>query len=280
LVFQKAWRAEARPTRITQIFGVNDPLDWARESIRTILGIARRGDAGEMPVDVRGLGEDGRRGAGGSWGVLGAVRIALASSLTVLAGIGMVHLFTGDALAGVRVYANSPRAYGGQLVAWPFESLVMTPLRMHVGMGKVLYIGVHVAIVVSACFLLMGQTWRILPRVARGEQSAAGLAAGSAEDSCAVCLPSADLSADARGAGVSGYCFLTIVSAVWLVGNTAFVLCIGSTWGFAHFPRFCIPAQPALFWGVRRWLPGSRGFWLILGVLLVVMGVYGVRSTP
>jgi hypothetical protein len=66
------------------------------------------------------------------------------------------------------------------------------------------------------------------------------------------------------------------VASLWLIGNTAFVLCIGSVWGFRHFPRFTIPAAPALFWTLRGTLPRRPGWWLLIASACGVMAVFGV----
>ena len=81
----------------------------------------------------------------------------------------------------------------------------------------------------------------------------------------------------------------------WLVGNTLFVLCVGSGsggWGFNHFPRFMIPALPPLAWAWRRFLPAPRsavyklsaifGGWLMFfyGVVLFFMAVIEVHGCP
>ena len=70
------------------------------------------------------------------------------------------------------------------------------------------------------------------------------------------------------------------ISWPWLVGNTLFVLCIGSAWGFRHFPRFTIPAAPAMFWTLRRYLPRHLGIWIAIGVMVFVYAVVGVMSSP
>ena len=70
------------------------------------------------------------------------------------------------------------------------------------------------------------------------------------------------------------------VSFPWLIGNTAFILCIGSVWGFLHFPRFTIPAAPALFWTVRKMLPRKPGWWWLIGSASGVMAVFGVIDSP
>ncbi len=56
---------------------------------------------------------------------------------------------------------------------------------------------------------------------------------------------------------------LTPIAWPWLLGNTLFVLCIGSGWGFNHFPRFNIPAQPALFYALSPLLPRHWIWWAL-----------------
>jgi hypothetical protein len=65
-----------------------------------------------------------------------------------------------------------------------------------------------------------------------------------------------------------------------VVGNTAFVLCIGSVWGFRHFPRFTIPAAPAMFWTIRNLLPSRWGWWIVIAAACGVMAVAGVIASP
>jgi hypothetical protein len=60
-----------------------------------------------------------------------------------------------------------------------------------------------------------------------------------------------------------------------------FALCIGSGpygWGFYHFPRFTIPATPALFWAVNRALPASTAVWAGVTVLMLAVAVIGVHQ--
>jgi hypothetical protein len=71
-----------------------------------------------------------------------------------------------------------------------------------------------------------------------------------------------------------------LLSFPWLVGNTLLVLCIGSSWGFRHFPRFTIPAEPAMFWVLRDWLPSNRVVWLLIGTICFAAAVIGVRTSP
>jgi hypothetical protein len=73
---------------------------------------------------------------------------------------------------------------------------------------------------------------------------------------------------------------LDLLSLGWLAGNTLFQLCIGSGWGFRHFPRFAIPAQPALFWGLRPYLPRRVWPWVVAGCGISYMAVECVNLTP
>lgn len=61
------------------------------------------------------------------------------------------------------------------------------------------------------------------------------------------------------------------LSAVWLWSNTLFVLCIGNVWGFECFHRFTVPAMPAMFYALHRWLPRRIWIWAaITGVSAVI----------
>jgi hypothetical protein len=173
-----------------------------------------------------------------------AAAIAVAAGLTVLAGILALQLWSGDALRGIRIYQNSPQTYAGHLLAWPFKSLLLTPFRERgtVETWSIPYIWAHVLIVLLACGLLL-RRWK------RVQTLHAPL--------------------DARDALVTP----------WLLGNTLFVLCIGSGWGFRHFPRFTIPALPALFWALRGWLPRATWAWLALGAAAFAVGVAGVAHS-
>jgi hypothetical protein len=71
-----------------------------------------------------------------------------------------------------------------------------------------------------------------------------------------------------------------LISFPWLIGNTVFVLCIGSVWGFRHFPRFTIPAAPPMFWSLRRVLPRHAGWWMLIAAGCGVMAVRGVIDSP
>jgi hypothetical protein len=164
---------------------------------------------------------------------------AACAAAIIASGAIALHLLSGDALRGVRIYHNSPRTYGGEIFALPFQSLITTPAREHVSVGFVVYIYAHVVIVLSACVLLV---WRALRR-----SSTVGL---------------------------------DLLAFGWLAGNTLFQLCIGSGWGFRHFPRFAIPAQPALFWALHPYLPRRAWPWLVAGGGVFYMAVECVNLTP
>lgn len=174
---------------------------------------------------------------------------ALLGVAAALVGVGILLMqhFTGDALHGMQVYANSPRAYGGDLLAWPGKSLIDSPVRLNASIGKIIYIYAHVAVVLLALGMLAMWTHRDWTNASAGR--------GKTE-------------------------WRNIASLIWLGGNTALVLCIGSTWGFAHFPRFTIPAQPALAWAWRDYLPKSKWVWIVVAAGMVWFGVAGVLATP
>jgi hypothetical protein len=154
-------------------------------------------------------------------------------------GVIALHLLSGDALRGLRIYHDSPRTYGGEIFVMPFQSLLTTPAREHVSIGFVVYIYAHVLIVLSACALL---AWRALRR--------------------------------------SSTIVLDLLALGWLVGNTLFQLCIGSGWGFRHFPRFAIPAQPALFWALHPYLPRRAWPWIVAATGIFCMAVQCVNLAP
>ncbi len=163
----------------------------------------------------------------------------LAAAAVVLAGVAAMHCWTGDALQGVRVYRDNAGAYAGHMLQWPMHALLATPFHEQVGWGKLVHIWAHVVAALGACGALVVQ-W------ARRRKEADPLVA--------LALP-------------------------WLAGNTLFELCVGSPWGFRHFPRFMLPALPAFLWAgrsvlVRRWV------WIGIGAALVVVAVFGVKASP
>jgi hypothetical protein len=164
---------------------------------------------------------------------------AACAAAVFAAGVLALHLLSGDALRGVRIYQNSPRTYGGEIFVLPFQSLLATPRHEHVSVGFVVYIYAHVLIVLGACALL---GYRAL----RGSSTTA----------------------------------LDLLAFGWLAGNTLFQICIGSGWGFRHFPRFAIPAQPALFWALHPYLPRSARPWVVAVGGIFYVAVQCVNLTP
>jgi hypothetical protein len=164
---------------------------------------------------------------------------AAGAAAVFAAGVIALHLLSGDALRGVRIYHNSPRTYGGEIFVLPFQSLLTTPAREHVSVGFVVYIYAHVIIVLSACTVL---ALRALRR--------------------------------------SSMIVLDLLALGWLGGNTLFQLCIGSGWGFRHFPRFAIPAQPALFRALHPYLPRRVWPWILAAAGIFYMAVECVNLTP
>jgi hypothetical protein len=71
-----------------------------------------------------------------------------------------------------------------------------------------------------------------------------------------------------------------LLAFTWLALNTLFVLCLGlgpGAWGFNHFPRFIIPALPALAYAWRRFLPATPWLYIPLIAVLFYVAVIGVR---
>jgi hypothetical protein len=73
--------------------------------------------------------------------------VAFLSATVVLAGMLVLKHFAGDALQNLHQYSS---AYDGQLLTWPFRSLIMTPIREHVAISKTIYIWLHVLVIVPA----------------------------------------------------------------------------------------------------------------------------------
>jgi hypothetical protein len=171
-----------------------------------------------------------------------AVVVPLLSAVVVTAAVLALKHLWGDPLKGARAYANEPAAYSGDLLTWPFKSLLLTPLHQHVARPKLILVAAHVVLVLTACVLLIRRTINPARRAALD----------------ALALP-------------------------WLLANTAFVLCVGSVWGFHAFPRFITPAAPAMFDALRRHLPNRGYTWTALGAtsFLVAVAIFIRRGlTP
>lgn len=163
--------------------------------------------------------------------------LGASAAAVVLVAILAVEASTGDAWISWRTYAGDERAYAGSPFAWPFESLVRTPLEEPVAAWKVAYVWAHAAAALGGCALL-----------------AARIARDGIRD------------ADDRDR----------LAAVWLAGNTAFVLCVGGRWGFHELHRFVLPALPALAWAYRPWLPRGRLAWTAIGAASFAVAVFGL----
>jgi len=168
-----------------------------------------------------------------------AIVAAMVACMVIAGALQWVQWLTGDALHSARAYASLPGAYAGSIFAWPFQALIETPLRARPSLVRIAYIWAHVVLVVGACV--------VLARRAR--------------------QPRADR--------------LELIALAWLAGNTLFTLCIGSGpfgWGFYHFPRFTIPASPAVFWAMDRLLPTPTWVWLLLTVVFFAVAAAGVHD--
>ncbi len=174
---------------------------------------------------------------------LHAIVAAVGAGAVVAASVILMHLWTGDALHGVHVYVSDPKAYNGQLLTWPFHSLIATPFRVdlpYLKRAKILYVWIHVIVTLSGCAIVVG-------RVLRAKR----------EDR----PPHA----------------LDVLSIPWLVGNTLFVLCVGDKWGFFAFARFIVPALPALFWAYRNYLPSRWWAWVLIALPSMALAVDSVK---
>jgi len=164
-----------------------------------------------------------------------ALMVTAVAGLTIAAGLTALQWRFGDALMTVRW--NS-RGYGGEILTWPFKSLLTTPLTTPVAAWKIAFVALHVAAALGGCLLAA----RALRAAQMGEERELALSA-----------------------------------AVWLWGNTLYVLCIGSVWGFHDFPRFLIPALPPLFWAWRRFLPTRPWIWVVVGAISLALALPPAR---
>jgi hypothetical protein len=198
----------------------------------------------------------------------GIIQFSLATVCAFAVEILLYQWWTGDALRGLHVYANHPGAYNGHLLGWPFQSLLTTPGVDHASLGRMIYIWAHVAITLGICV-------RSIFAVFEQRQDDNSLIAGGGSPGLrAVAIE--DRGFRPRLSKISR----DWVALPWVIGNTAFVLCIGSVWGFRHFPRFTIPAAPAMFWTVRGLLPRSWEWWTLIGIACAAMAVAGTLSSP
>jgi hypothetical protein len=166
-----------------------------------------------------------------------AILFCAVSAVIVGIGLWLMQLWNGDALQNVRIYASDDRAYAGQLFALPFESLIMTPIRLHVPLWKVAYIWTYVALTFIACGLLTREAFAAIASEQR---------------------------------------LFARLNAPWLIGNTLFVLCIGHIWGFHEFHRFIVPALPPLLWAYRDYYPRRQWPWALIGVGSFAFALFGL----
>jgi len=157
--------------------------------------------------------------------------VTATAGLTVAAGLGALAWRFGDPLMSLHRYTEDPQAYGGDILTWPFASLLGTPLSTPVAPWKIAFVALHVVAALGGC------AW-----IAREVLTA-------------------------RGTGRTA----ALEPALWLGGNTLYVLCIGNVWGFHDFPRFLIPALPPLFYAWRRLLPERPWIWLATGALSLAL---------
>jgi hypothetical protein len=165
--------------------------------------------------------------------------IAIAAAGAMAAGLLFHQFWSGNALQNVQIYATDKRTYAGQLFTWPFESLIMTPIRTEVASWKVAYVWSYVVVTLTAC-------WIVLRDLVRPDTK-------SAQDlmNLRLCGP-------------------------WLVGNTTFTLLIGHIWGFHQFHRFILVALPPLLWVFRKYYPKHWSGWVFVGALSVAIALVGV----
>ena len=169
-----------------------------------------------------------------------AILVILISGAVVAAGFGALHVWRGDALEGVKIYASSQDTFAGQVMSWPFGSLIMTSLNTAVPLWKVGYVWSYVLFVVVGC-VLAGRRLRMSRQSETFD--------------------------------------LALLAGVWLFGNTIFVLCTGSVWGFHYFDRHILAAVPALLWAYTDVFPKRWPLWLGLGALFSVQGFFALLVT-
>ena len=169
-----------------------------------------------------------------------AILVTLVSGGVVAAGFWALHAWRGDALEGVKIYASSQDTFAGQVLSWPFASLIMTPFNTAVPLWKVGYVWSYVLFVLVGCLLAARRL---------------------------------------RSSRLSEAFDLSLLAAVWLFSNTVFVLCTGSVWGFRYFDRHILAAVPALLWAYTDVYPKRWPLWLVLGALFTVQGFFALLAT-
>jgi hypothetical protein len=128
--------------------------------------------------------------------------------------------------------------FGGQIYTWPFHSIIATVLQ-GVPIWKLFYVGANLAAVLLASGIAVARLRR----------------------------PSDD-----------GSQALQTIAAIWLLGNTLNSLCLGDMWGFHDFPRFLVPALPAMLWFLRGALPKKIALWVVLGLISLVLSFAPARQ--
>lgn len=173
--------------------------------------------------------------------ICGASALAVVALMTLL----LWERFD-EPLVTVRAYRQTETAYAQGILDWPLRSLIVTPFRQPVPAWKVLYVGLHVAVALTACVLAVRKWW-------------------------------------CRKAVIDGAAWestskqpIALWATPWLLGNTAFVLCVGDQWGFHEFHRFLVPALPPLFWALDRWLPRAAWAWGLVAVASALLAYEGL----
>ena len=241
----------------------------------------------------------------------GALRLALACGGVFILGTIWGASWRGELFESARIYHNDPRAYGNELITWPFGSLLRNTLHptpdAGASVGYSIYIWSHVAFVFGGIALLVRRLLRQRRnRLFESDAKAAGRLTALMPPTRANGTPSARQASQGlqeaqewqdsqewrelhdlqnshesqRSPKISTARFVTTAGVVWAIGNTALVLCIGSIWGYKHFPRFHILSQPALFDGWRDWLPRRTWVWLAICGGVTVFAIFGVKAAP
>jgi hypothetical protein len=166
------------------------------------------------------------------------IAYGIGATLVFAAGLLFMRLWSGSFVPGWHVYATNPRAYGGG------EVFTWPFHSLIVTPGRIPVAPWKVAYIWTHVLLVL-----------------------------AGCLLSAREAFAARLREP-----LATLCAVWLLVNTAVVLCIGSKWGFQEFHRFILPALPPLFYSVRRWLPRGGTAWCGIGIISIALAFWGASS--